>query len=345
MIKQQTPKGTVAFVPKCRLIVNSDGSLVVHSSFEGAAVVKMEKAMEGWTATNVRLGKQAPGTTLDFTTSEDNYQSLVFMSDTALVRGLGVSKQFVVSSKKSLPKNTKDAAVMSFITNSSRLLKLRTLQTIGKTKLASQQIDVGLLKKVVKGMDGKESGEATTAKIRESNTFMHLEPFLAGQDSNVEMPIAMDFRVLTEETQHYTIMDYVSQAGSLLALLLFILFAFFGILGFVFVLVFVGQLKALIARKYKEAAYLHQIRRRLGKFRKIHEALADRRQESDYKDVFTEIDMFLSADYEHMAFVEIERLHKKMEILDQQLPDIDDVENMLAGVRFQQPEAKKLMDK
>ena len=33
VIKQQTPKGTVAFVPNCELYENSDGTLILHDTF------------------------------------------------------------------------------------------------------------------------------------------------------------------------------------------------------------------------------------------------------------------------------------------------------------------------
>ena len=65
---------------------------------------------------------------------------------------------------------------------------------------------MGLLKKVVKGKGPKDSGSPTAIDVRERNTFMHLKPFAAGQDPNVEMPIEMDLRVFTEEIQYYTIM-------------------------------------------------------------------------------------------------------------------------------------------
>jgi len=45
-----------------------------------------------------------------------------------------------------------------------------------------------------------------------------------------------------------------------------------------------------------------------------------------------------------MQFVDIEKYHLKMKGLDQKLPDIEDVENMLGALRFQQPEAQKMMD-
>jgi len=36
-----------------------------------------------------------------------------------------------------------------------------------------------------------------------------------------------------------------------------------------------------------------------------------------------------------MKFVDIKKFHDEMAILDQKLPDIDDVEDMLTAVRFQ----------
>lgn len=77
----------------------------------------------------------------------------------------------------------------------------------------------------------------------------------------------------------------------------------------------------------------------LKKFDQIHQALYDRKDEPEYKEIFSELDQYLGADYESMNYAQIENQHGKMMTLDQKLPDIDDVEDMLSAVRFQQPAA------
>jgi len=57
------------------------------------------------------------------------------------------------------------------------------------------------------------------------------------------------------------------------------------------------------------------------------------------------LELYLQKNYDAMNFREIEMNYKDMEILDQKLPDIDDVEDMLSAVRFQQPAAQKQMNK
>lgn len=46
------------------------------------------------------------------------------------------------------------------------------------------------------------------------------------------------------------------------------------------------------------------------------------------------MELYLQKNYDAMNFREIEMNFKDMEILDQKLPDIDDVEDMLSAVRF-----------
>ena len=44
-------------------------------------------------------------------------------------------------------------------------------------------------------MYGNKSEGNITVNVRDNNTFMHLETFIPGQSTNVEMPIVMYFRV------------------------------------------------------------------------------------------------------------------------------------------------------
>lgn len=142
----------------------------------------------------------------------------------------------------------------------------------------------------------------------------------------------------------FTLNEYLKEVGSLLSLVLFIILGLFGVIGSVFVILFISQLKKLIKRKYKEAKYMQHIQKHLTKFRKIHSALSGGSDFNEYKPILDEINVFLHADWETMQFVDIEKYHMKMEGLDQKLPDIEDVENMLGALRFQQPEAQKMME-
>lgn len=99
----------------------------------------------------------------------------------------------------------------------------------------------------------------------------------------------------------------------------------------------------LVIRKYLEASYLHQMKKYMKKFDQIYQALYDRKDEAEYKDIFNELELYLTKEYDSMKFVDIKKFHDEMAILDQKLPDIDDVEDMLTAVRFQQPAAQKKM--
>ena len=70
------------------------------------------------------------------------------------------------------------------------------------------------------------------------------------------------------------------------------------------------------------------------KFKKIHVALEERRDEPEYIQIFYEIESFLEVNFELISFSGIKELHTKMIETDRKLPDIDDVENMLGAVRF-----------
>jgi len=62
--------------------------------------------------------------------------------------------------------------------------------------------------------------------------------------------------VQVTEKIYYTLNEYLKEVGSLLSLVLFIILGLFGVLGSVFVILFINQLKKLIMRKYKEAKYM-----------------------------------------------------------------------------------------
>jgi len=72
----------------------------------------------------------------------------------------------------------------------------------------------------------------------------------------------------------------------------------------------------------------------LTKFRKIHAALEEQRDKPEYIQIFKEIESFLDVNFETISSIEIKKQYEKMEQLNEELPDIDDVENLLASVRF-----------
>jgi len=71
------------------------------------------------------------------------------------------------------------------------------------------------------------------------------------------------------------------------------------------------------------------------KFRKIHAALEERREEPEYIQIFYEIESFLEVNFELISFTGIKELYEKMIETDSKLPDIDDVENMIGMIKFQ----------
>jgi len=62
--------------------------------------------------------------------------------------------------------------------------------------------------------------------------------------------------VQVTEKIYYTLEEYLKEVGSLLSLVLFLILGLFGVIGSVFVILFISQLKKLIKRKYKEAKYM-----------------------------------------------------------------------------------------
>lgn len=97
-------------------------------------------------------------------------------------------------------------------------------------------------------------------------------------------------------------------------------------------------------RKYNEQQNINNIEKLLKKFKMINEALEDRQNEPEFKDIFREVQLYIEMDIESLSFADIEKHKAKMESLDKKLPDIGDLEGMLSSVKFQQPLAQKMMD-
>jgi len=85
---------------------------------------------------------------------------------------------------------------------------------------------------------------------------------------------------------------------------------------------------------------MSKMKKYLEKFRKIHTALLERRDDPEYQEIFLEIEQFLDIVFDSLNFDEIEDYFKRMQALDEMLPDIDDVENMMMdNTRFDLPES------
>lgn len=88
-------------------------------------------------------------------------------------------------------------------------------------------------------------------------------------------------------------------------------------------------------RKYKEAAQLNSIEKQLKKFELINEALHEKKDEPEFKEIYRDVQYYIDLDQSSMTFDQIEELHHKMKKLDKKLPDIADLESMISTVRFQ----------
>ena len=99
---------------------------------------------------------------------------------------------------------------------------------------------------------------------------------------------------------------------------------------------FFVQLGEFIKRKYKDADEWKKIQKYLTKFRKIHTAMQPLEQ---FKEILVEIDKFLKEDYENLTYDKTTEMVSKMKIMDQKLPDIDDIE--VKWSKFEQSQAEQ----
>ena len=78
----------------------------------------------------------------------------------------------------------------------------------------------------------------------------------------------------------------------------------------------------------------------IGKFKIIHSALQDRKTDPEYQELFLEIEQYMVINFDTTSFEDIEDLYKQMKALNDMLPEIDDVENMMFdGSSFSVPES------
>lgn len=139
--------------------------------------------------------------------------------------------------------------------------------------------------KIIYKYYGSESIINETAEIHLNNEgqYMLLEPVGQSGESNVESSLFLNTRELVTEYEMWGTYDYMKDVGSYLALIFILVLSVFTIVGTVFVGAFIKQFKLLVARKYQEASYLHQMKRYLKKFDQIYQALYDRKDESEYQ--------------------------------------------------------------
>ena len=98
-------------------------------------------------------------------------------------------------------------------------------------------------------------------QFKDLNAFLHLERIKEGMSSNVAMPMVVDFNELIYETVKYSNMDLVINAGSYLVLFCLTVVLIFGCTGFLFVNIYIRELRELVHRKYVEDSYSNGIKR------------------------------------------------------------------------------------
>ena len=99
---------------------------------------------------------------------------------------------------------------------------------------------------------------------------------------------------------------------------------------------FFQNLGGMIARKYNEASEWKKIQKMMSKFRKIHIAMCNLHQ---FKEIINEIEAFQKIDFDNLTYVQMTQNLGKMKILDQKLPNIDDIEIQFS--KFEMSEAEK----
>ena len=133
-------------------------------------------------------------------------------------------------------------------------------------------------------------------------------------------------------------------SGSYLVLCCLTVVIIFGLVGLMFVYIYMRELKHLIQRKYEEESYVNGIKRFQRKFGTIYGALQEKRDDPSYKQTVIDLEMYQFVDLDKMTHQEIKNMHQEMTKMDQKMPEIDDVEDMLSAVKFEQPAAQRLMD-
>lgn len=155
--------------------------------------------------------------------------------------------------------------------------------------------------------------ETSHLDLNNEGQFMLLEPNVGDDaDSNIENSLNLNQREIITEYDMWGTYDYMKDVGSYLAIIFILVLVVFTLIGMCFVNSFVKQFKDLVGRKYLEASYLHQMKRYLKKFDQIYQALYDRKDEAEYKDIFNELEIYLLKNYESMNYMDIKKYHDEM---------------------------------
>ena len=165
------------------------------------------------------------------------------------------------------------------------------------------------------------------------------------EQQNTDSHIILDKRLFVTENIYGSQISYVKQVGSILSFCLFIFWIVTSTVSVMFTIRFIRDLAQIINKKYLESYYLNQIKRHLFKFRKIYNALIDRKNEPEYQEIFTEIEQFLQYSFDQIDFEELKDLFSRMRQLDELLPDLEEVETIIPEAStLDMPESQKILN-
>lgn len=162
-------------------------------------------------------------------------------------------------------------------------------------KVRPQQLYFQLYKNITQigdTADGDNEINSSGYSFLETNSFLHLERIKDGMTSNVEMPMVVDFKELVYEQVTYSMTDLFINAGSYLVLFCLAVVLIFGCTGRIFVNVYISELKELIHRRYVEDSHSNGIKRLQKKFKTIHTALSEKKDDPSYKQTIKDLEMY-----------------------------------------------------
>ena len=152
-------------------------------------------------------------------------------------------------------------------------------------------------------------------------------------DTELQIKLNFDFVEHVSTAEYRSLTDIAFTIIFIMAIVLICGFALISIMNLAS---FYSNLQELINRRYKDAKDWHQVDRHLKKFRKIHSALDGMDQ---YKKVLAQLNVYLEMDWSNLTYEEMRQMKSKIEILDQMLPNLDDLE--ISSSKFQLSEVEK----
>ena len=135
--------------------------------------------------------------------------------------------------------------------------------------------------------------------------------------------LRFDFFQITHTYEYYTAGDAFSDFVIIAAFLFGIIYLLGALVGVCLFQSFFVELGQLIVRKYRDAQDWKEIQKLLAKFRQIHAAMVSLEQ---FKDILNEISASLDQDFAAMTYEQTSEALRKMKVLDDKLPNIDDIE-------------------